>query len=69
MFPAVIYNATHAQSFAEGLLIAFLQIVGLVMMTWVYYLRAITEERHLGVDPEYVAYCKQVPYRFIPGVI
>jgi protein-S-isoprenylcysteine O-methyltransferase Ste14 len=33
-----------------------------------YYLRAITEEQFLRQDPEYVAYCQRVKYRFIPGV-
>lgn len=65
MFPAILYNATTS----TGLYIAILQIIGLVLMTWVYYLRAITEERHLSVDPYYREYCKQVRYRFIPGVI
>lgn len=42
----------------------------LSMIAWsaIYYLRAITEERHLITDPEYQAYCKKVPYRFIPGI-
>ncbi len=35
----------------------------------VYYMRAITEERHLMQDPEYREYTKKVKYRFIPGVI
>jgi len=43
-----------------GLFIAFLII---------YFLRAITEERHLSKDPDYQEYKKQVPYRFIPGLI
>jgi protein-S-isoprenylcysteine O-methyltransferase Ste14/multisubunit Na+/H+ antiporter MnhB subunit len=64
MFPFVIYSATHS-----GLTEAILQTLGLVLMTWFYYLRAITEERHLSVDPYYREYCKQVKYRFIPGVI
>lgn len=33
-----------------------------------YFLRALTEERFLSRDPEYVAYCKKVKWRFIPGV-
>jgi protein-S-isoprenylcysteine O-methyltransferase Ste14 len=33
-----------------------------------YFLRAITEEQFLSKDPEYVAYCEKVRYRFIPGV-
>ncbi|MBS3082142.1 hypothetical protein J4416_04395 [Candidatus Pacearchaeota archaeon] len=42
----------------------------LSMLSWsvVYFLRAITEERHLIQDPDYQAYCKKVKYRFIPGV-
>ncbi len=34
----------------------------------VYFVRALTEERHLLADPDYVEYCKKVRYRFIPGV-
>jgi len=36
--------------------------------TFIYYLRAITEERHLIKDPDYVEYCSRVRYRFIPYV-
>jgi protein-S-isoprenylcysteine O-methyltransferase Ste14 len=41
------------------------------MSTWsfIYFLRAVTEERHLSRDPDYRAYCRKVRYRFIPGVI
>ncbi|MBL7662549.1 isoprenylcysteine carboxylmethyltransferase family protein [bacterium] len=44
----------------------------LMLMTvtaFVYYLRALTEERHLGQDPDYHEYKRQVPYRFIPRLI
>jgi protein-S-isoprenylcysteine O-methyltransferase Ste14 len=34
----------------------------------VYTLRAITEERHLKADPEYVDYCERVPFRYLPRV-
>ncbi len=64
MFPAVIYNASHT-----GLHVAILQTFGLVLMTWFYYMRAMTEERHLSADPQYLEYRQQVRYRFIPGVI
>lgn len=63
MFPAVIYNATHS-----GVELAIIQIIGLVLLTYVYYCRAITEERHLSADPCYREYCEQVKYRFIPKV-
>ncbi len=44
--------------------------VFLSMLVWsfVYYLRAITEERHLLSDPDYREYCRRVRYRFIPYV-
>jgi protein-S-isoprenylcysteine O-methyltransferase Ste14 len=67
MFPAIVYNAMH--NGLAGVQVAILQILGLIMMTWFYYLRSITEERHLSQDPYYLEYCKQVKYRFIPGVI
>lgn len=43
----------------------------LSMSVWsaIYFMRAITEERHLSADPDYLAYCKKVKYRFIPGVV
>lgn len=42
--------------------------VSMAVWSVIYWLRAITEERHLSADPDYRAYCKQVPYRFVPGV-
>lgn len=40
----------------------------MLLFCGVYGLRALSEERHLSADPEYRAYKKRVPYRFIPGV-
>ncbi len=42
---------------------------GMFFWTLVYFFRAITEERHLGSDPEYKEYCRKVKYRFIPGIV
>jgi protein-S-isoprenylcysteine O-methyltransferase Ste14 len=64
MFPVIIYNAS-----LSNLKVTILMIIGLVLQSWIYYLRAITEERHLSADPYYRAYCRQVKYRFIPGII
>jgi len=41
---------------------------GLTCWCGIYFLRAITEERHLRKDPEYVEYCQRVKWRFVPGV-
>ncbi|MCD6063228.1 MAG: isoprenylcysteine carboxyl methyltransferase [Flavipsychrobacter sp.] len=43
-------------------------IAGMLVWTLVYFLRAVTEERHLMHDEDYVAYCEKVKWRFIPGV-
>jgi protein-S-isoprenylcysteine O-methyltransferase Ste14 len=43
-------------------------IFGMLIWSLIYFFRAITEERHLIQDPDYVQYCKQTKYRFIPGV-
>ena len=45
-----------------------LQFLFLALWNVVYYVRAVTEERHLGQDPDYRAYCRHVKYKFIPGV-
>jgi len=44
-------------------------VLSMVFWSFLYYLRAITEERHLMADPAYQEYCRKVRYRFIPGVI
>lgn len=64
MFPAIIYNAFN-NHFGP----AVLECLGLLLMSYLYYLRAVTEERHLSADPAYHEYCKHVKYRFIPGLI
>ncbi len=64
VFPAIIMNIENS-----GVLKVFVFTIGLGVQSWIYYLRAITEERHLSADPQYLEYCKQVKYRFIPGVI
>jgi protein-S-isoprenylcysteine O-methyltransferase Ste14 len=43
--------------------------ISVIAWAGIYYVRAITEERHLkGTDPDYEIYMKKVKYRFIPGV-
>jgi len=44
-------------------------IISLLLWTIIYFLRALTEERHLMQDPDYVAYSQKVKYMFIPGII
>ena len=46
----------------------FFAILSTLGVIFLYFLRAITEERHLLQDPDYVEYCKKVKYRFIPFV-
>lgn len=48
--------------------ITIAKAVFLSMLCGVYALRAWTEERHLGVDPDYRAYKKKVPWVIFPGV-
>jgi protein-S-isoprenylcysteine O-methyltransferase Ste14 len=40
----------------------------LTLLCGVYALRAWTEERHLSMDPDYLAYKKKVPWILFPGV-
>ena len=43
-------------------------VLGMSFWTFIYFLRTITEERHLMADPDYQAYCKNVRWRFVPGL-
>ncbi len=65
MFPFAIVDAVNKGSY--GTLIT--SFVGLLSLSGLYYLRAITEERHLSKDPEYQDYMQRVRHRFIPGVL
>jgi protein-S-isoprenylcysteine O-methyltransferase Ste14 len=44
-------------------------LLSMAFWSFLYFLRAITEERHLMADPDYQEYCRKVRYRFIPGVV
>ena len=44
-------------------------ISGMIFWTFIYYLRAITEENHLKKDDNYIEYLQNVKYRFIPGIL
>lgn len=63
MFPVALYDV-----YKQGAG-ALVYVLGLVALSFIYYMRARTEEKHLMRDPEYRKYMKKVPYRFIPGVI
>ena len=45
-------------------------IVFFSLLTWstIYYFRAITEEKHLSHDKDYIKYKKKVKYKFIPKI-
>lgn len=63
MFPLLALNLVDGNwKIAGGLFGAY--VAGLLL----YGFRAITEEQHLSLDPEYVAYQQHVRWRFIPGV-
>ena len=44
-------------------------ILGTAAWSGIYVLRALTEERHLGTDPDYRAYRSRVRWRFIPMLV
>ncbi len=48
--------------------ISLAAVLSMAVWSSIYLMRAITEERHLSADPDYLAYCKRVKYRFIPGL-
>jgi protein-S-isoprenylcysteine O-methyltransferase Ste14 len=64
MLPYALYEIWRDRS-----AVPLLQVLGMVIMSGLYYRRAITEEQHLSRDAEYRLYMQKVPYRFIPGVL
>ena len=43
--------------------------LGMLFWSTIYFARALTEERHLKQDPDYVTYCEKVKWKFIPKII
>jgi len=66
----LFFPDTEAIDFSWGayLIICLKTLFGWLGWGTIYFLRAITEEQFLRRDPDYVAYCRKVKYRFIPGV-
>lgn len=46
----------------------FIAIFSMSFWSFLYFMRAITEEKHLSLDADYIAYKKEVPYRFVPKI-
>jgi protein-S-isoprenylcysteine O-methyltransferase Ste14 len=67
LFVAVDFS-NPAFPWKEHVVFCLVRIGGFVGWCTVYVLRALTEERLLRQDPDYVAYCEKVRYRFIPGL-
>ena len=62
--------ASYMVSFL-GFVLGNLSVRNIVLIVVAFicqYLRAVAEERILGLDPEYQAYMAQVRYRFIPYI-
>jgi len=53
----------------DGHTVHLAPLISILAWMFVYFLRAITEERHLMTDPDYQAYCTKVKYRFIPYLV
>lgn len=47
---------------------AIFYVLGAMCWSFIYFMRAMTEERHLSYDPDYIEYTKRVKWRFIPKV-
>lgn len=61
--PLIIVNIKNLDFF--NLFVIFLSVWAWM---FIYYLRSITEEKHLEMDSEYIDYKKKVKYKFIPWI-
>lgn len=69
IIPFLIPNTASVYfSWSSYLLYCACAVCGFAAWATIYFLRAVTEEQFLNRDPEYVAYCQRVKYRFIPGI-
>lgn len=59
-----IILAINNNNYTQVLFIIF----SLIMWTTIYYFRAITEEKHLSDDQDYLKYKNEVKYKFIPKI-
>ncbi len=46
----------------------FVAILSLVVWSFIYFMRALTEEKHLMKDEMYIEYMKKTKYMFVPGI-
>jgi protein-S-isoprenylcysteine O-methyltransferase Ste14 len=69
LIPILIPNTSSVFFSWKGYWISCLCVIG-GFLCWgaLYFFRAITEEKFLSRDPDYIAYCQKVKWRFIPGV-
>ena len=69
LIPGFIPNLADPQFTWHGyLLLCAMTVWGFIGWSTIYILRSLTEEKFLMRDPEYVAYCQRVKWRFIPGI-
>jgi protein-S-isoprenylcysteine O-methyltransferase Ste14 len=69
LIPAFFPNTADPRfSWPDYLLYSATTFCGFIVWGTIYFLRSVTEERFLMRDPDYVAYCRKVKYRFIPGI-
>ncbi|MEO5359852.1 MAG: isoprenylcysteine carboxylmethyltransferase family protein [Nitrospirota bacterium] len=63
------YTAKIIVWFLQGIFLSQYSFGILLGFTLIYVLRAITEERHLSLDENYLDYKKSVKWKFIPKII
>jgi protein-S-isoprenylcysteine O-methyltransferase Ste14 len=69
IIPSLIPNPANVYfSWRNYVIYVGCALCGLAAWATIYFLRAATEEQFLRRDPEYLAYCQRVKYRFIPRV-
>lgn len=72
LLTAAPYFITSAINFSVGysssLTAIILAVLSLLSWAFIYFLRALAEERMLMRDPDYQEYAQRVKYRFIPGI-
>ena len=66
--PVIILNINNYKTWYDALIYVITVLTSFTIWAGIYYFRAITEERHMMMDPDYREYAKKVKYRFIPYI-
>ncbi len=69
MILLIVFLVTAWFTGTDPIFAKIIMTFGIFAWVGIYYIRALTEERNLLQDNDYIEYCQKVKYKFIPKII